>query len=390
MSLHLDKTTWKRVSLGDVAANVNVSVNDPEVVGIERIVAMEHLDPGELKITRWGSIDDNATFTRRVEPRQTLFGKRRAYQRKAAYAEFSAITSGDILVFQADEDKLLPEFLPFLVQSDGFYHHAVGTSAGSLSPRTNWRDLAKYEFDLPPLDEQKRLAALLWSVESHRSAVTAERAAISAARSAWLSEAVTRLLGQATVPFAKMWARAPESGWSAPPVDEHTGHYVLSLAALGPDGYRPGQFKNVLDSTELRSARLVHGDLLISRANTIDAVGRVGIFDEERDDVSFPDTMMRVHLVEDVRPEFVAAVLSSSHGRAHMRRTAAGSATSMVKINRRSLATMLFPLASMDQQEHLLEKVSSFDTALGSTEKTVAEIGALKSGLLTKIFEDAA
>lgn len=172
MSLDLDKSSWKHVSFGDVVRNVNVTLRDPDAAGIDRVIAMEHLDPGELKIQRWGSIEDGTTFTRRVKPGQTLFGKRRAYQRKVAYAEFDAICSGDILTFEADDTQLLPQFLPFLVQSSAFFDHALGTSAGSLSPRTNWRDLATYEFGLPPLDEQKRIAELLWAIERHKQSVT--------------------------------------------------------------------------------------------------------------------------------------------------------------------------------------------------------------------------
>jgi type I restriction enzyme S subunit len=187
MSLNLDKTTWKRVAFGDIVKNLNVTVKDPEAVGIDRVIAMEHLDPGELKISRWGGIDDGKTFTRRVKVGQTLFGKRRAYQRKVAYAEFDAITSGDILVFEADETQLLPAFLPFLVQSEGFYDHALGTSAGSLSPRTNWRDLSNYQFDLPPLDEQKRLADLLWAFERHRKRLADLTSALSPGYDSWIT-----------------------------------------------------------------------------------------------------------------------------------------------------------------------------------------------------------
>lgn len=56
MTLKLDKSAWKRITLGSTVKNVNVAVKDPESVGIERVIAMEHLDPGELKITRWGSV----------------------------------------------------------------------------------------------------------------------------------------------------------------------------------------------------------------------------------------------------------------------------------------------------------------------------------------------
>ncbi|GAA2077530.1 hypothetical protein GCM10009821_16480 [Aeromicrobium halocynthiae] len=180
MSLDLDKSTWKRVSFGDVVDNVNETVRDADAAGIDRIIAMEHMDPGELKISRWGSPEDGTTFTRRVKPGQTLFGKRRAYQRKVAYAEFEAICSGDIYTFEADESQMLGEFLPFLVQSNEFFDHALDTSAGSLSPRTNWRDLANFEFDLPPLNEQKRLADLLWGVQRHLLAMNAERDAVQA------------------------------------------------------------------------------------------------------------------------------------------------------------------------------------------------------------------
>lgn len=155
MSLKLDKSTWMRVAFGDVVRNVNETVKNASGNGIDRVIAMEHMDPGELKIERWGDLADETTFTRRVRPGQTLFGKRRAYQRKVAYAEFDAICSGDIYTFVADETRMLGEFLPFLVQSDSFFEHALATSAGSLSPRTNWRELADFAFDLPPLEVQR-------------------------------------------------------------------------------------------------------------------------------------------------------------------------------------------------------------------------------------------
>jgi len=168
VSLDLDKSIWKRVAFGDVVRNRNETIRDARTAGIDRVIGLEHMDPGELKVGRWGSTDDGTTFTRRVKPGQTLFGKRRAYQRKVAYADFDAVCSGDIYTFEAEESQLLPEFLPFLVQSNEFFDHALDTSAGSLSPRTNWRDLATFEFDLPPVDEQQRIAGLLWAIERHR------------------------------------------------------------------------------------------------------------------------------------------------------------------------------------------------------------------------------
>ncbi|NNM36656.1 restriction endonuclease subunit S [Micrococcus luteus] len=386
MSLNLEKSHWKRVAFGDVVRNVNETVRDLEAAGIDRVIAMEHMDPGELKISRWGSTEDGTTFTRRVKPGQTLFGKRRAYQRKVAYAEFDAICSGDIYTFEADETQLRGDLLPFLVQSDGFFEHALGTSAGSLSPRTNWRDLKNFEFDLPPLDEQKRIADLLWAIERAANARIERRIALIDARQVWLDRQVAAFVATKTVDFAETWARSPESGYSSAPVDEVTGRYVLSLSALGPEGYRPGNLKNVPDSQQIRAAVLERGDLLVSRANTVDAVGRVGIFSEDRDDVSFPDTMMRLNLRDDIAPEFAAAVIGSTHGRVHMRRSAAGSATSMVKINRTSLGRLPFPVVAVREQKLLLGSLSVLNQGIDTVDSEVQRLSTLKAAFFADVF----
>ena len=104
------------------------------------------------------------TFTSVFQPGQVLFGKRRAYQRKVAVADFSGVCSGDIYVLETkDAHVLLPELLPFICQTDAFFDHAVGTSAGSLSPRTNWTSLADFEFALPTIDQQVLLVETLKS-----------------------------------------------------------------------------------------------------------------------------------------------------------------------------------------------------------------------------------
>ena len=163
-SITKSRQNWHKVRFGDVVCNVDISEHDPLTNGIDRSIGLEHIDPESLHITRWGNIEDGTSFTRKFIAGQVLFGKRRAYQGKVALAEFDGICSGDILVFEAKDD-LIPDLLPFIVQSEGFYKHALNTSAGSLSPRTKWKDLAAYEFALPPKDEQRRIAEILWAID---------------------------------------------------------------------------------------------------------------------------------------------------------------------------------------------------------------------------------
>jgi len=162
----IDASNWNKVTLGDIAQSLTIATKDPLSEGFERYVGLEHIEPGNIHIKSWGNVADGTTFTRVFRKGQVLFGKRRAYQKKAAMAEFDGVCSGDILVCEAIEGAVIPELLPFIVQSDRFFEYAIKTSAGSLSPRTKFKDLAKFTFKLPekPVD-QKRISALLWSID---------------------------------------------------------------------------------------------------------------------------------------------------------------------------------------------------------------------------------
>lgn len=175
----ISKAGWTRVAFGDVVRLSKARVADPEAVGIERVVGLEHIEPGDLRIRRWGDVADGTTFTTLFRPGQVLFGKRRAYQRKVAVADFEGVCSGDIYVLEPANDRLMPELLPFLCQTDAFFDHAVGTSAGSLSPRTNWTSLASFEFMLPPIQEQARLVEVM---SAGRSATEATATLLSRLR----------------------------------------------------------------------------------------------------------------------------------------------------------------------------------------------------------------
>ncbi|MEQ1871368.1 MAG: hypothetical protein ABL961_15245 [Vicinamibacterales bacterium] len=152
---------WARVAFGDVVRLNRERSSHPDQDGLDRYVGLEHIDPGDLKIRRWGRVSDGTTFTNVFRAGQVLFGKRRAYQRKVAKTHFDGVCSGDIYVLESKNNRLHRDLLPFICQTDGFFEHAVGTSAGSLSPRTNWESLAAYEFALPSLQEQERLIEAL-------------------------------------------------------------------------------------------------------------------------------------------------------------------------------------------------------------------------------------
>lgn len=157
-----------KVKLGDVAREHKETCKGSKD-GLP-IVGLEHLIPKEVTLTLWDEEKEN-TFTKVFRKGQVLFGRRRAYLKKAAIAPFDGICSGDITVIEAIPGMILPELLPFIIQNDNLFDFAIGKSAGSLSPRVKWEHLQNYEFDLPCFDEQKRLVEVLWAAEEEKQAI---------------------------------------------------------------------------------------------------------------------------------------------------------------------------------------------------------------------------
>ena len=152
-----------RVLLGDVAVEHKETCKGSK--DGYPIVGLEHLIPEEITLTAWDEGSEN-TFSKMFRKGNVLFGRRRAYLKKAAVAPFDGICSGDITVIEAKPDYILPELLPFIIQNDNLFDFAVGKSAGSLSPRVKWEHLKNYEFELPDMEKQKELAELLWAMDN--------------------------------------------------------------------------------------------------------------------------------------------------------------------------------------------------------------------------------
>ena len=154
-----------RVHLGDVAIEHKETCKEDK--SMYPIVGLEHLTPEQITLQNWDLNTEN-TFTKVFRKGNILFGRRRAYLKKAAVAPFDGICSGDITVIEAKEDKIIPELLPFVIQNDDLFDFAVGKSAGSLSPRVKWTHLQNYEFELPTKEKQRELAKVLWAIEDTR------------------------------------------------------------------------------------------------------------------------------------------------------------------------------------------------------------------------------
>ena len=165
--LHIDKTHWKKYRFGDVAIQTK-EVVDIENTSLTRYVAGEHMFSEDIHLRKWGTVGDGylgPAFIRKFNKGDILYGSRRTYLKKVAIADFDGITANTTFVIKANEDLIEPVLLAHLMLSHDFTEYSVKNSRGSVNPYINWKDIADYEFLLPPKAEQKRLAELLWAAD---------------------------------------------------------------------------------------------------------------------------------------------------------------------------------------------------------------------------------
>jgi type I restriction enzyme S subunit len=167
----LDKSTWQTFRFEQIARSIGERV-EPSETDLETYVGLEHIDPESIHIKRFGSRDDVSGTKLRCYPGDVIFGRRRAYQRKAAICEFDGFCSAHSLVLRANPKVIDPKLFPFFLHSDTFMHRAVDISVGSLSPTINWKTLKIQQFLLPPKDQQAKLAELLWAADGDAESLT--------------------------------------------------------------------------------------------------------------------------------------------------------------------------------------------------------------------------
>ena len=384
MSLNIDKSNWIRVKLGDVVRNVNETVKDPQSLGIDRTIGLEHIESGNFEVQGYGTLEEGVSFTRRVRPGQVLFGKRRAYLRKVAVASFDAVCSSDILVFEPKAKRLDERFLPFLVSSDNFFDTALQTSAGSMSPRTSWKALEAYEFLLPPIEEQYRIADLLWQFEQTLESLSEAEQIVSSSR----ETAFESLIRELDVPLVDL--RQLLSYSTVGVVVKPTSLYTDSpdgVPALRGRDIRPGvvdtsqcvRFDREKEKTVSKS-RLQLDDVVVVRSGRPGDAARIS---EENVGMNCIDLLL-LRPSSALLGEFLELCLNSTFCRKQTAILSGGSAQQHLNLG--NIRSFKIPNVSLSQQNSMVESVTRFKSLQAIIHQEILDTQGLKNSLMLQLL----
>lgn len=363
----------------------------PDEADVDRYVGLEHLDPDSLRIRRWGDTSEVESTKLLFKPGDIIFGKRRVYQRKVAVADFEGICSAHAMVLRAKPETVLPEFLPFFMQSDLFMERALSISVGSLSPTINWKALAKEEFLLPPIQEQARLVEVCLSLEDNlNSLYSAKDSAEQLLRAVLFKEIPLAAKGDLGKKKARRFGDYveiidPNPSHRYPEYCEEGFPLVATQDFAGADGYDYSQAKHVPETTFLeqkRRCRFEPKDVVFARKGIL---GLSRFYGEK--DKAFSHTIVIMKPKDDlISRDFLLWVTRSDSFMAEISR-GMNANSGVPTLGVESLSSALVALPDREKQDELAKQFIALNDGIKDIERRRNEIQNLKTRIVSGIAD---
>ena len=374
-----------RVVFKDVVKRINVNVDRHNT---ERLyyVGGEHIDSCELLVTKHGLIEGSTIgfkFHFGFDPGHILFMSRNPHLRKASMATFSGICSDSTYVVETrDENVLLQKYLLLEMQSDRFWEWAEANKSGGVNYLINYKTLDTYEFDLPPLAEQKVLAEKLWAAYEVKQSYLK----MIAATEEMVKSQFIEMFGCSAerVALSSLCDTFIDGDWIEAKDQSDFGIRLIQTGNVGV-----GTFKDKGDKARyisedtfnrLNCTEVVEGDILISRLP--DPVGRACIVPAGLGKSITAVDCTIIKLNDKVLPKFFVAFTNTPDYAMQIKQVLSG--TTRLRISRANLGKIQFPLPTRDKQQQFVTIAEQADKSISELRKSVDAIDKVIKSLINE------
>ena len=308
------------VKLSNVIRRAQTKV-DKDDTDLVFYVGGEHIESENIRVHSRGIIVESTIgpmFYYGFKAGDFLLVSRNPHLKKAGLVDFDGICSEKTFVLEtANSDVLLPEFLPFVLQNERFWDYAYRHRHGSTNTFINWSTLANYEFELPDLETQRKLAEVLWSIndtmEAYKNLISATDELVKSQFMELFGDPVTNTQGREVRPF-KDFMLDIRYGTSQPPTFSEFGEFKFIRAT----NIKAGRITendmlriSADEATKIEKCRLNGNEIIIVRsgANTGDTCV---VTDEYRDQYAGYDIIITLNL-EIANPVFFNELMNTHY-----------------------------------------------------------------------------
>ncbi|MFC7374540.1 restriction endonuclease subunit S [Brachybacterium sp. GCM10030268] len=293
-----------------------------------------------------------------------------------------------IRVLRVNSDSTSPRFVFHYLRSDrfklGIAPFIRGATIKNLSVEAALRSL-KVRF--PPLDEQRRIAAIL----DHADALRANRRQVLAHLDSLVPSVLHKLLrtGFGRVALGELIVEGPKNGLYRPSSDYGSGTPIVRI-----DSFKSGSSVIEIDSLKrLRASNgqiaefaLAPGDLLVNRVNSREHVGKAALVSDLGEQTVFESNIMRIRLDhERILPIFAAEFMQSRDARAQIA-PMTKDAVNQSSINQTDVRNIQVPLPPLDQQYKFATIVRAVAAERAAILRSIAGIDELYNALQSRAF----
>ena len=384
-------STLTKVTLADCCEEIALRVENPSESGYERFVGLEHLESGETSIRHWGRTEDVTSSMKLFKAGDVIVARRNVYLRRAARADFDGVCSGDGIVLRASGKACLPDLLPFLLNTEAFWDYVSSQADGTMSKRITVKRLMAYEFALPPLEEQRRIAEVLRTAATVLDSLAAvadaaERALASAAAhefDALLRDSVP------TVRLATLCSRKPQSGLYKSEEFRGQGTPMVNMGELfGHDiiDDTVEMERIIADDSELERYSLTPNDLLFGRRSVVlEGAGRCVLVGAISSPIVFESSVLRATVdPERADSRYVFEWLRSPYGHQQIRRIVTFTTVSGVAGS--DVARLPIPAPPISIQTDMAERLSRLRRYIELPWRRHADCAIILSSVVNKIL----
>ena len=407
---------WEVKKLKDVAINCgDYGANAPALpykTGDVRYIRITDIDDyGHLISEDKVSLDETIAQNYLLKDNDILFARTgdtvgksllyKSYMGRAAYA-------GYLIRFTLDEKLILPEYFDAIAKSDIFEAFKISMKRIGAKPNINSREYGIFRFPMPlNLDEQKGIAKLFTKVDKAIASVQNSIAAAERLKKSLMQNLLTGKMkpdGTYRTPdefyIDEKFGKVP-IGWEVKSIDEISDFVQYGLNISSSDnGQIPMLRMNNIVNGEMSDSPLVYvnlndqllqqyeleaGDILFNRTNSMDLVGKVGVF-RLMGKYVFASYLIRVRVSKKNNPYYINLALNSYPIQCSLR-SKATPAVSQANINSKSLRhTQIFKPKKKDEQDLVMSKIEEVEHVILQKNDKVKKLEQLKKSLMQNLL----
>ncbi|MDF3005084.1 MAG: restriction modification system specificity domain protein [Oscillospiraceae bacterium] len=295
---------WKMVQLGDVVTFDMKSQAPQDISADDIYIGLEDIEKNSGKIIypiKKVCNSDIKSNKFRFNSKHILYGKLRPNLNKVALPDFSGVCSTDIYPILPDSKKVNRSYLCSILREQAFVAFSSSKTTGINLPRIGSKTIAEYQFPLPPLDVQKRIADVLDKasalIELRRAQLDKLDLLIKSQFIQMFGDPVTNPMGWTSYHLEEVYYILDgDRGKNYPKQDEfYDNEYCLFLNTgnVTANGFNfvNNQFITKDKDTALNKGKLSRYDLVVTTRGT---VGNIAYYD---DTVSFENIRINSGMV---------------------------------------------------------------------------------------------